>query len=90
MKKAMLFIAAIIAVLLVAGCNKDLSGEAYGKMTKEAVAKVCKEQPEICPCLKEQKNFDLCICLKQAGPDYLMQDNCWSEFMGKERPQGEK
>lgn len=91
MKKTLLLLALLIAALILAACNKDTSGQAYGKMSAEAVEKVCMEQPVICSCLKEKKNFDLCICLKQASTDYLMQDVCYSAYApGEQREQGTK
>ena len=73
--------------MLTACSNKDISGQAVGDMSQDAIDKVCAEQPELCSCLAEHQNYDLCICLKDAGNDYLMMDNCWYDFVGTERPQ---
>lgn len=91
MKKSFLLLTLLVAALFIVGCNKDTSGQAYGLMTKEAVEKICLEQQNICSCLKEKKNFDLCICLKQASTDYLMQDECYYAYApSEERDQGQK
>lgn len=86
--KKILFILTILALLTLAGCgNKDMSGQAIGDLSDDAINKLCAETPAVCSCVQEHRNFDLCICLQQAAGDYLMQDNCWWDFTGSERPQ---
>ena len=86
--KRIIFCIMVLALLVLTACsNKDLSGKSIGVMTDDAIQKVCDEQPELCSCLNEYRNYDLCICLKDAGNDYLMQDNCWFDYTGHDRPQ---
>ena len=92
MNKKIFFAASVAVLFLFLGaCSRDTAGQAYEKMSKEAVEKVCTEQPDLCSCLKEKKNLDLCLCVKKAGTDYLMQDDCYAAYTpGQQREQGKK
>ena len=85
--KHALFILTTLALLLIAGCGDNITGNSVADLSDDAIDKLCTETPAVCPCVQEHRNFDLCICLQQAGGDYLMQDNCWWDFTGQDRPQ---